>query len=631
MMGRKSEIYAMVSFRHKVREYQKRSPLFFNTYLGMVDAANQIDADIKVEWHVSGPNAWDPAPEIEAIQACTTRQVDGIVVTAADKTALDESINAASQAGIPVIGFDADSPASARLTFVGTDNYRAGYLAGTTMAGWLGGQGDVAVATIQNADHLAERLRGFTDALRRCAPQAAIHVIPYSANVPLNEFGHFYTEFRDSYIRLLKARPEIRGLFTTFAGLGAGLVEMVESLGLQEKVQILIFDYDETTLMLFETGRIRAVLGQDFYLMGYVSLILLHAARHAAEMPLKSDGGWRAPALSEFLASHPAVDSSTASKLQAIISQLERSRPGTSPSIDTGAWILGKQELLEILVRVFAEMRDSISDKIEALGREVEERRRAEEKIRQLNVELERRVSERTAQLQAANKELESFSYSVSHDLRAPLRAIDGYANMLAEDWGPTLGAEGMRLCAVISENTRRMGQLIDDLLAFSRLGRAEMQSLLIDMEKLAHEVFLELTMPEARARIDLRIGSLPRAVGDPALIRQVWTNLLANAVKFSARRERTIIEIDSSASGEDVIYSVRDNGAGFDMRHAQKLFEVFQRLHSQRDFEGFGIGLAIVQRIVNRHGGRVWAESAPDKGASFFFALPKRGFSAAG
>lgn len=262
----------------------------------------------------------------------------------------------------------------------------------------------------------------------------------------------------------------------------------------------------------------------------------------------------------------------------------------------------------------------------EQAQQEVVARQQAEQEVRRLNEELEQRVVERTAQLEAANKELEAFSYSVSHDLRAPLRAIDGYTRILVEDYQTSLDAEGRRVCAVVRNETRRMGQLIDDLLAFSRLSRAAMQPAPIDMERLVRAVFDELAAPADKARIDLRVDPLPPAMGDPALIRQVWLNLLSNAVKFSSKRERALIRISGKQSGGETVYSVHDDGAGFDMEYVDKLFGVFQRLHSEREFEGTGVGLAIVQRVIHRHGGRVWAEGQVDQGATFYFTLPQKG-----
>jgi light-regulated signal transduction histidine kinase (bacteriophytochrome) len=246
--------------------------------------------------------------------------------------------------------------------------------------------------------------------------------------------------------------------------------------------------------------------------------------------------------------------------------------------------------------------------------------------LRDLIDSLEDMVRKRTAELEAANKELEAFSYSVSHDLRAPLRAIDGYTRILEEDYEPSLDAEGKRVCAVIRKQTQRIGQLIDDLLAFSRLGRTQMQSSLIDMEKSASIAFDELSTPEDQNRIEIHIEPLNPAIGDPAMIRQVWINLLANAVKFSSKRSKAVIDVGSQEGDNETIYYVRDNGAGFDMRYADKLFGVFQRLHSEREFEGTGVGLAIVQRVIQRHEGRVWAEGVPDQGATFYFTLPQKG-----
>jgi PAS domain S-box-containing protein len=225
--------------------------------------------------------------------------------------------------------------------------------------------------------------------------------------------------------------------------------------------------------------------------------------------------------------------------------------------------------------------------------------------------------------LRETNTELESFSYSVSHDLRAPLRAIHGFSRILIEDHAPGMDGEAKRLLGVIDENTKRMGQLIDDLLAFSRLGRQELATARVDMNDLVTHIAEGLRRTEGDRAVDLAIDPLPPARGDRDLLRQVITNLLQNALKFTRRRDGARIAVGARAEDGETVYYVKDNGAGFDQRYADKLFGVFQRLHRLDEFEGTGVGLAIVQRIVHRHGGRVWAEGKVDGGATFYFTLP--------
>jgi PAS domain S-box-containing protein len=251
--------------------------------------------------------------------------------------------------------------------------------------------------------------------------------------------------------------------------------------------------------------------------------------------------------------------------------------------------------------------------------REITQQKKADMEIRQLNADLESNV----AQLKATNNELESFSYSVSHDLRAPLRSINGYARIILEDHPAQLDGEVNRLFGIIQGNAKKMGTLIDDLLAFSRLGRRKLSKVPVNFSELAQKVLKDLD-EDGNGRARIHIGSLPAAEGDPALLYQVLVNLVSNAIKYSGKRPAPEIGIGSSESDDEYIYYVRDNGTGFNMAYAHKLFGVFQRLHSNEDFEGTGVGLAIVQRIVVRHGGRVWAEGQPDEGATFYFSLPK-------
>jgi signal transduction histidine kinase len=253
---------------------------------------------------------------------------------------------------------------------------------------------------------------------------------------------------------------------------------------------------------------------------------------------------------------------------------------------------------------------------------EVAERSRAEAEVRALNASLEQRVQERTEALQAANKELEAFSYSVSHDLRAPLRAITGFSRILLDDHLAALPEEAAQHLRRVANGATKMGQLVDDLLAFSRLGRAPLVRSLVDPGQIVRQVLDELVDPAHAPAVT--IGTLPACHADPSLLKQVYANLIANALKFSGRQPHPEITIGCQTLEEthEAAYFVRDNGAGFDMRYVNKLFGVFQRLHRAEDFEGTGVGLAIVQRVVVRHGGRVWAEGAPDQGACFYFTI---------
>ena len=255
---------------------------------------------------------------------------------------------------------------------------------------------------------------------------------------------------------------------------------------------------------------------------------------------------------------------------------------------------------------------------------DISDRKRAEINLHELNLKLEERVAQRTAQLEEINAELESFTYSVSHDLRAPLRAVDGYTNILVEDYGQKLDNEGKRICSIISKSAREMGKLIDDLLALSRAGRTGLQMTAIDMKAVAQNIYSELATPNSDREVDFKVHALPTAYADPFLMRQVWINLLSNALKYTAKKANPVIEVFSENQNDQVVYAVRDNGIGFSMEYVDKLFGVFQRLHGTNEFEGTGVGLAIVHRIISRHKGRIWAEGIEGEGATFYFILEK-------
>lgn len=262
-------------------------------------------------------------------------------------------------------------------------------------------------------------------------------------------------------------------------------------------------------------------------------------------------------------------------------------------------------------------------DRADELGRLATSFNAMAAQVEQSRRELEDRVAERTAALEAANRELEAFSYSVSHDLRAPLRAIDGFSRILLTDHAAELSPDARGVLDVIVRNSKQMGRLIDDLLTFSRISRQQLTWFSVDMTALAEAVAEEARSAEPERRIEIAIERLPAAHGERALLQQVLANVIQNAVKFTRTRDPARIEVGHRDEGGEVVYYVKDNGVGFDMRYVDKLFGVFERLHRAEDFEGTGVGLAIVQRIVHRHGGRVWAEAEEDRGATFHFTIP--------
>jgi signal transduction histidine kinase len=244
--------------------------------------------------------------------------------------------------------------------------------------------------------------------------------------------------------------------------------------------------------------------------------------------------------------------------------------------------------------------------------------------LSEFNQTLEQKVKDRTLELETVNKQLDAFSYSISHDLRAPIRSINNYINILLEDYDEQLDTEAKRLIQVVIQNSQKMGLLIDDLLAFAKLGRKDLAKVPLSMKTMVKEIWEEAHQLESNRNIQFVIQDIPEAYAEKATIRQVWVNLISNALKYSRKKENTSIEISWKENEKEIIYSIQDNGIGFDMKYYNKLFGVFQRLHSAQDFEGTGVGLAIVERIIEKHGGKIWAKSTPNVGTVFYFSLPK-------
>jgi len=302
----------------------------------------------------------------------------------------------------------------------------------------------------------------------------------------------------------------------------------------------------------------------------------------------------------------------------------QRVQERTAQLLKANEQLTQKIEELERTEEALRKARDELGERVEertaelaraneVLESEISERKRAEEE-----------VEKHALQLEVINKDLESFTYSVSHDLRTPLRAINGFSRVLLESDSDELNVEGKRVLNLIVRNTNTMGQLIDDLLAFCRLGRQEMRLSEVNMEKLANEVYLELKLLSPERKMRFVEQTLPPAQGDRRMLRQVFVNLLSNAIKFTGPRENAVIEVGCQTRDDENIYYLKDNGVGFDMNYVHKVFSVFQRLHSQNEFEGTGVGLAVVLRIIERHGGRVWIEGKVDVGTTVYFAIPR-------
>ena len=369
----------------------------------------------------------------------------------------------------------------------------------------------------------------------------------------------------------------------------------------EERLRVIVEAAPNAMIMMGEDGRIAMMNAQIEKLFGYPRTELLG---QAIEMLVPERLRARHPGLRQgFFASPQARPMGAGRDLHGLC------KDGSEVAIEIGLNPITTAEGRFVLASII----------------DITPRRQTEEEIRRINTELETRVKDRTAQLETANQELEGFAYSVAHDLRAPLRAVGGFSQILVESYQDTLDEEGKRLLRVVRTEAERMGVLIDALLSFSRLGSQQIEVCDLDMTALARSSFEELTSPDAGRKTRLELQPLPPAQGEEALVRQVFVNLLSNAIKFTREREDATIEVGARSDSGQNVYYVKDNGVGFDDRYADKLFGVFQRLHTHSEFEGTGIGLALVHRIITRHGGRVWAESKLHEGATFYFTMPKQ------
>lgn len=626
----RNEIYALVSFGRKQTKEDKNIGLFFPVYVGMVDAAMAIAPEIKIEWH--GPRAWDSRLQHNIIHTLTERQVDGFVITVARKEIVTPAINAAMHKGIPVITFDADAPASDRLTFVGTNHFKAGYLAGKTMLEWLGGLGNILVATVSQADHLEARVQGFKTAIGEKAPQATVYV---TYDMPTIEAGETLEQlslrYRDILIRLLQSLPNIRGVFVTFARAGAAVAEAIEALHLEDTIQSLVFDVDERSTKFIVTDRHRAFIEQDMYLSGYVALILAYTARHAPEMPTKQDGRWRFTALQGFLAAHPDIPQDIAQKLRNILTELEAHAHEPDYLIDTGVQIVEKDRVVEVLVRTYEEMRESLANKIDALGEEIIIRKQTERKLRLLNEELEQRVADRTAQLEAAQAELlrqerlatlGKLTATVSHEIRNPLATIR--ASIVTVDRKTRgKGLEVERSLDRIERNITRCDNIIEELLDYTRMSDLHLQIVFFD--DWLHQFLDEQTLP-ADIRLIRELTAGVNVSLDPSRFQRVLINLIDNACQAMSEdaQQRTdnrplILRIRTAAADHRLHLTISDTGPGIPPEVMSQVFEPF---YSTKGF-GVGLGLSIVKEIIHQHQGDIEITSEVGQGTLVTLWLP--------
>jgi signal transduction histidine kinase len=436
-------------------------------------------------------------------------------------------------------------------------------------------------------------------------------------------------KYRNVLIRLLQMHPNIHGVFVTFAGVGPAIVEAIEALQLQETIQSLVFDVDEKVVKLVVNEKLRAVVGQDMYLTGYVALILAHAARHAPVMPIKQDGRWRLLALQGFLDAHPNIPPDTEHKLRQIIIELEEHAHEPAYMIDTGVEVLGKERILDVLASDYENMRESLADKIDALGKEITIRRQTEQELRRLNEELEQRVIERTTELKAVQDELlrqerlatlGKLAATISHEIRNPLATIRTSAFAITckvRDKG--LGVE--RTLERLERSITRCDNIIAELLDYTRMPDLKLEPVLFD--PWLKQLLTELTVPDGFT-LSQDLASGVEISLDPERFRRVIINLFDNACQAMLERDQSterpsVLSIQSAVIDQQLKISIADTGPGIP---PDILPHIFDPLYSTKSF-GVGLGLSVVREIMKQHNGQIEISSEVGKGTQTTLWLP--------